>query len=421
MTPQSVVELDDIQLDDFDFWKRPMEEREGAFAKLRKERPLAWMIETDDRLFEPGPGFWCVTKHADILHVSNHPEIFCSGKGATNIPDMPEAFLEFFGSLINTDDPKHKRLRSLISAGFTPAQLRKSEGLVVQAAKKTLDDIMEKGSGDFVTDIAAPFPIRVICDIMGIPESQHQFVFDITNKILGGSDPEYVAEDQDLATEIMGAAMQLIAMMNEMRAERLKNPTDDLTTVLINAEIDGERLSEQDLSSFFILLANAGNETTRTALSQGMLALSQYPDQLKIWQDDFEGVTPTAIEEVLRWGTPVIFMRRTATQDTELRGETIKEGDKLVLWYCSGNRDEEVFDNPFAFDVRRDPNDHVAFGGPGPHYCVGANLARREMKIMFHELFTRMPDLRVSGPETPLLSYFIHGIKYMPIEWTPTK
>ncbi|PCJ64417.1 MAG: cytochrome P450 [Candidatus Hydrogenedentota bacterium] len=419
MNPQSVVDLDDILLDDLRFWARPMEEREGTFALLRKERPVAWMKETDDRLFEMGPGYWSITKHADILHVSSNPEIFCSGKGATTIQDMPEAFLEFFGSLINTDDPKHKLLRGLISSGFTPAQLRKSEGLVVQAATKTLDKIIKNGSGDFVTDIAAPFPIRVICDIMGIPESQHEFVFDITNTILGGSDPEFISEDKDLATEIMGAATQLIAMMNEMRAERLKNPTDDLTTLLINAEIDGERLSEQDLSSFFILLANAGNETTRTALSQGMLALSQYPEQQRIWQDDFDGVTPTAIEEILRWGTPVIYMRRTATQDTELHGQAIKEGDKLILWYCSGNRDEDVFDDPFTFDVRRDPNDHVAFGGPGPHYCVGANLARREMIIMYRELFKRMPDLRVTGTEKPLLSLFIHGIKNMPIEWTP--
>ena len=419
MVPKLGIDVDDIQIGDPRFWGRPREEREGAFATLRAERPIAWQKEIDDRLFPLGPGFWAVTKHADILEVSKHPELFCSGKGATSIPDMPEIFLEFFGSLINTDDPKHKRLRSLVSAGFTPAQLRKASDAVRTAAVKSIDKMIEKGEGDFIEDIAAPFPIQVICDIVGIPESQHKFVYDTTNIILGATDPDYIAADEDMAATVMGAGFALVELMKDLAEQRLKNPTDDLTSVLVHAEIDGDRLTQAEMGSFFILLAVAGNETTRTGLAHGMMALSDFPEQRAIWQDDFDGVQATAIEEIVRWGTPVIHMRRTATADTEIHGQAIKEGDKLVMWYNSGNRDEDVFDEPFAFDVRRDPNDHVGFGGPGSHYCLGANLARREMSIMFEELFKRVPDMEVCGEPEYLMSYFINGVKKLPVKWTP--
>ena len=421
MTPNAVMDVDQIQLSDPKFWGRPRDEREGACATLRAERPVIWQKELDDRLFPPGPGFWAVTKHADILEVSRNPEIYCSGKGATSSADMPPEFLEFFGSLINTDDPKHKRLRGLISAGFTPARLRKAEEVVRRAANSTINDIVDKGEGDFVTDIAAPYPIRIICDMVGIPESEHQFVFDMTNLILGGSDPEFISEDEDMAAKIFNAGFQLAEMMKTMREDRLKNPTDDLTSVLAHAEIDGERLTDRELGSFFILLVVAGNDTTRTALGQAIYALSQFPDQREILKNDFENLAPMAVEEILRWGTPVINMRRTATCDTELHGQKIAEGDKLLIWYCSGNRDEDVFDDPYVFDVRRTPNDHVAFGGPGPHFCLGANLARREISIMLGELFKRMPDMDVTGEPDYLQSLFINGIKHLPISWTPGK
>lgn len=421
MNPQTTLGVDDIQLTDQEFWGLPREDREGAFALLRAERPIAWMKELDNRLFEPGPGFWAVTKHADILEISRNPETYCSGRGAVSIADMPPAFLEYFGSLINTDDPKHKRLRGLISAGFTARQLAKLDESVLKMANQTIDEMIEKGEGDFVTDIAVPFPIRVICDIVGIPESQHQFVFDATNSILGAGDPEYVTPGKDIGQVIMGAAVGLVELMKDLRKHRLQNPTGDLTSVLVHAEIDGERLTEQELGSFFILLATAGNDTTRTALGHGMHVLGENPDQMKIWQSDFEAIAPTAVEEIIRWGTPVIQMRRTATRETELRGQKISKGDKLIMWYNSGNRDEDVFDDPFKFDVKRDPNLHVGFGGPGPHYCLGANLARREMTVMFRELFKRIPDIHTTGNPEYLLSLFINGIKHLPVAWTPKK
>lgn len=417
MTVKTGLNVDEIQLADQNFWALPRDEREVAFATLRAERPVARMKEMDARLFPPGPGFWSITKHEDIQEISRNAEVFCSGKGAVTIADMPPAFLEYFGSLINTDDPKHKRLRGLVSAGFTARQLGKLAQQVRSAANRTLDEVIARGECDFVNDIAAPYPIRVICDIVGIPESQHQFVFDMTNIILGGSDPEYIPEGKDIGAEIMGAAVGLVDLMKDLGAQRLKKPTDDLTSLLVHAEIDGERLTNQELGSFFVLLATAGNDTTRTALSQGMHALGRFPEQRKIWQADFEGVAATAVDEIVRFGTPVLHMRRTATTDTEIRGQKIAEGDKLVIWYCSGNRDEDVFENPHEFDVRRDPNYHVGFGGPGPHYCVGANLARLEMTIMFRELFKRIPDIEVTGDPEYLLSYFINGIKHMPVAW----
>jgi cytochrome P450 len=422
MKPKPVLDLDEINLSDLEFWIRPWEEREGAFQTLRRERPMAFYEEPeprDVRLIERGPGYWAVTRHADILEASRTPQVFCSGRGATNIFELPEMFLEFFGSMINMDDPKHLRLRKLVNGGFTPRRLAKLETEVEAAASRVIDDVIEKGECDFVTEISAPFPIRIICDMCGIPESQHQFVFERTNIILGAGDPEYVSEGSDIAGVLLQAASDLVELMKDLRRHRLDNPTDDLTSVLVHAEIDGDRLTEQELGSFFVLLVAAGNETTRNAISHGMKALSDYPDQRAIWQADFEDVSKTAIEEIVRWASPVIFMRRTTTRDTELGGQSLKEGEKLLLFYSSGNRDEDVFEEPYRFDVRRSPNEHVGFGGPGPHFCMGANLARREMKVMFREIFRRIPDLEITGPPNRLASNFIHGIKHMPCAFTP--
>lgn len=419
MIPTVVTDVDGIELESGSVWTCPREEREGIFAALRANRPVAWMQELNKRFYTPGPGFWAITKHADIEYISRNPELFCSGKGATSIADVPAEQNPFYGNLINVDDPRHQRLRGLISTGFTPAQLKKLQAPVIEAARKIVDGLVGKGEGDFVTELAAPFPIKIICDILGIPDSLHGFVFDKTNILLGSSDPQFVPKDMDISVAFYNAASELAEMMREMRTERLKNPTDDLTTLLVNAEIDGERITEDELASFFVLLVVAGNDTTRTAISQGMFALSQNPDQRAIWRNDFEKVAPTAVEEIVRWTSPVIYMRRTATRDTELRGVEIKEGDKLVLWYYSANRDEDVFDDPYQFDVLRDPNDHVGFGGPGPHFCLGANLARREITVIFREIFERLPEMEVIGDPVYLKSNFINGIKNLPVRWTP--
>jgi methyl-branched lipid omega-hydroxylase len=420
MQPREELSLDQIRLGDPEFWKLPLEIREGAFQMLRRERPISFHQEVYDRVFMPGPGFRALSRHADILYAGTHPKLFCSGKSATSIADMPQEFLEFFGSMINMDNPKHGRLRRLVSSAFTARQLSNVEHYIVEEASRVIDAVSEKGGCDFVVDIAAPFPIRIICDMMGIAESQHGFVFEKTNIILGGADPEYVTETADLAAALLQAGADLAELMRELRRERLERPTDDLTSVLAHAEIEGDRLTEQEMMSFFILLVAAGNETTRNAISHGMKALSDHPAERRIWQQDFEGVASTAVEEIVRWASPVIFMRRTATCDTEIGGQPVREGDKFLLFYCSGNRDESVFSEPFRFDVRRDPNPHVGFGG-GPHFCLGAELARREIRVLFREIFRRLPDLEITGPPDRLFSAFIHGIKHMPCAFTPTK
>jgi methyl-branched lipid omega-hydroxylase len=418
MQPRETLPLDQIRLGDPEFWKHPPDVREGAFQWLRRERPISFHEEVYDRLFPPGPGFWALSRHADVLYAGTHPKLFCSGRGATSIADIPPEFLEFFGSMINMDAPKHGRLRRLVSVAFTERMLSRVEHEVQEAAARVIDAVAVQGECDFVTEIAAPFPIRIICEMMGIPESQQRFVFEQTNLILGGSDPEYVEATADLGAALLGAGAALAELMKDLRRQRLDKPTEDLTSVLVHAEIDGDRLTEQEMGSFFILLVAAGNETTRNAISHGMKALSDFPEQRRIWMDDFEAVAPTAVEEIVRWASPVIFMRRTATCDTEIGGQKIREGEKLLLFYNSGNRDEAVFVDPYRFDVRRDPNDHVGFGG-GPHFCLGANLARREITVMFREIFRRLPDLEITAEPERLFSSFIHGIKHMPCRFTP--
>jgi cytochrome P450 len=413
------IRAEDVDLSSIDFWGQPAASREAGFAALRREKPISFHKE-----FEPppnvplprGPGYWALTKHRDVLEVSRNPERFCSGKG-TNIPDLPEAFNEFFGSMINMDDPKHGRLRRIVSRGFTPRALGKLEAGVQRRAKQTIDRVIDKGACDFVSEIAAPLPLEIICDMMGIPESQTKFVFDKTNLILGLGDPEYVPEGTNVLAAALTAGQALAGLLNDLAAERRKQPQDDLTSALLAAELEGESLTQPELASFFVLLVAAGNETTRNAISHGMKALTDFPDQRKKWWADFEGVAPTAIEEIVRWASPVIHFRRTATRDTELSGQKIQAGEKVVLWYNSANRDEDVFADPYRFDVTRTPNEHVGFGGPGPHHCLGANLARREMRVMFREIATRIPDLEITGPPEMLRSNFIHGIKRMPCAW----
>ena len=419
MQPREVLKVDDIWLADQMFWARALDEREGAFATLRRERPISWHEEPDLVILPKGPGFWAVTKHADILEVSRQPDLFCSGKGS-NIGDMPPAFNEFFGSMISMDDPRHARLRRIVARGFTPRVIGRVEAGVAQTAARIIDAVIDKGECDFVTEIAAQLPLQIICDMAAIPPSQHHFVFERTNTILGAGDPEYGGtEPAQIIPKLLNAGAELAQLAQEIAKHRRGTPGDDLVSALVNAELDGETLTDAEVASFFVLLVVAGNETTRNAISHGMKALCDFPEQRRVWAADFDGVAPTAVDEIVRWATPVIHFRRTATRDTVLRGQKIAAGQKVVLWYSSGNRDEEKFERPFDFDVRRSPNEHVGFGGPGPHYCMGAHLARREITVLFRELFDRIPDLQIEGPPDKLLSFFIHGIKHMQCRFKP--
>ncbi len=417
--PRSDLTVDEIDLSDPLFWALPEEEREGAFATLRAEAPISFHEERDYVVFPQGPGYYALTRHRDVLDASRQPELFCSGKGS-NIGDMPEPFLDFFGSMINMDDPRHARLRRIVSRGFTPRHLSDLQDSVERRATEIVDRLLEKGSCDFVTDVAAALPLAIICDMMGIPESQYEFVFDRTNIILGAGDPEYVSDINEVVPALLTAGYELAQLVQELGAERRATPTDDLTSALVNADVEGEKLSDEELGPFFVLLVVAGNETTRNAIAHGMHLLTQNPDQKAAWQADVDGLATTAVEEIVRWATPVIHFRRTVTQDgATLGGQEFKEGDKVVLFYNSANRDEALFEDPFTFDIARDPNPHVGFGGPGPHFCLGAHLARREITVMFKELLTRTPDIAAVSEPDRLLSNFIHGIKHLDVDVAP--
>ena len=412
--PRSEIELGDIE-----FWARPWAERDAAFATLRREDPLAHFAEPEIEPFPRGPGFRAVTRHADILTVSRHPEVFSSAQGAVSILDLPAEMNEFFGSMISMDDPRHARLRRIVSGTFTPRMLAKVLDDVERTAIEVVDAAVEKGEMDLVTEISSPFPLLVICDMMGIPPSERQMVLAQSNIILSGGDPEFIPEGVAPIDAFLGAGAQLSELMNVLAEDRRREPTDDLLSALVNTTVEGEQLSQEELASFFILLAVAGNETTRTAISHGVALLDANPTQREIWRADVEGVTPTAVEEIVRYSSPVIWMRRTLTEDFELSGVPLVAGEKILLFYGSANRDADVFTDPDTFDVLRNPNPHVGFGGPGPHFCLGAHLARREIALMFRELFAHLPDLELTGPPVQLRSSFVNGIKHLPVRFTP--
>ncbi len=419
-TPDSFprVPLSDIDLSSPEFWLADRAWREGAFRTLRDEKPFAFFEERviEDAPFPPGPGYYAVTRHDDIWQISRNPQLFCSGKGS-NIGDLPVEMNEFFGSMINMDDPKHFRLRNIVSRGFTPKEVSRIEDQVRDRAAKLVTDLIDRfpnGECDFVEEVAAALPLAIICDMMGIPEEDHKKIFHWTNVILGVGDPEFVGSYEDLMT----VALEMFMYAQALGESRVGNPQDDVTSAMMNAVVDGERLTPQEFGSFFILLVVAGNETTRNAISHGMKLLTDFPDQRKIWFDDFDTHTRSAVEEIVRYATPVIHFRRTVTEDTVLSGQPLKAGEKVVMFYASGNRDERVFDNPHAFDVTRPVAPaQVGFGAGGPHFCLGANLARREIQVMFDEIRRRLPNMRITGEPAYLQSSFINGIKRMPCAW----
>jgi cytochrome P450 len=414
VTPTTDLPLDAIRLGSPDVWARP--DREGIFAKLRAERPVSFHEEPEFPGFPKGPGFWSVVRYDDVLRVSRDAETFISGQGS-NIGDLPVELLEFFGSMINMDAPRHTKLRKLVNRGFTPRVVASLEGSVRETARRIVRTVAPKGACDFVEEIAAALPLKIICDMMGIPESDNRRMFELSNVILGIGDPEY-GTTMDV---LMSAAVELAQYAQRLGEERMAHPREDITSVLMQADVDGDRLTPAEFASFFILLVVAGNETTRNAISHGMKALTDFPDERRRWMADFEAVAPTAVEEIARWATPVIHFRRTATRDVEIGGQAIRAGEKVVMWYNSANRDPAAFADPYRFEVTRTPNEHVGFGGGGAHFCLGANLARREIKVMFEELLRALPDIRVVGEPDLLFSAFIHGIKRMRVEWTPVR
>lgn len=418
MELHSVLSLDEIDLSDIEFWDRPYAEREAAFALLRKERPMPFfqdpVVDSDSPIELPvGPGYYALTRHKDVTEVSRNPDIYCSGKGAVSILDLPPEMVEYFSGMISTDNPRHARLRRIVSNAFNPRRIKAIEETIETVAHDVVNTAKTQGECDFVLDVAAPLPLKIICDIMGVPESNYDDVFRCSNIILSMGDPEYVTDVHPIEA-FLNAGAELMAIMQELGEYRREHPIDDITSALVNSSIDGESLNDQELASFFILLVTAGNETTRTAIAHGLNVLTQNPEQKALWASDVPRYTNSAVEEIVRWASPVIWMRRTLTQDAVLSGVELKTDDKVLLFYNSANRDEDVFRDPYRFDITRDPNPQVGFGAAGPHFCLGAHLARREIGVMFRELFSQTPNIVATSEPVQLRSSFVNGIKHLP-------
>ncbi|MFD9942230.1 cytochrome P450 [Nonomuraea sp. NPDC059023] len=371
---------------------------------------LRWLREHDPVHWHPGePGFWAVTRYDDVVHVSRHSELFSSSRRLALFNEMPEeqrAMQRLM--MLNQDPPEHTRRRSLVNRGFTPRTMNALEPHI----RDICDDLLDKCSGevDFVTEIAAPLPLYVICELLGAPVADRDKVFTWSNKMIGAQDPDYAASPDEGGA----AAMEVYAYANQLAAQRRGAPRNDIVTKLIQPDENGETLDENEFDLFVLLLVVAGNETTRNAASGGMLALFDHPEQWSRMVAD-PALSRTAADEIVRWVSPVNLFRRTATADVLLSGQQIREDDKVVVFYSSANRDSSAFAQPYSFDIGRDPNPHIGFGGGGAHFCLGNHLAKLELRVLFEQLAVRFPRLRQTGEVRRLRSNFINGIKELPV------
>jgi cytochrome P450 len=399
-----------VDLADLDFWDRPVEERDKTFESLRA---------LDERVFCPrddGPGFYALTRHDQVVEASRNPRVFSSEPTAVSLADPPPAVQELLGSMISLDDPRHARLRRIVARGFTPRMIQKTEADVAALASGIVDAFIDHGPGDFVTEVAMPLPLEIICSMMGVPREARPDVVAATDILIQATgDPEFKSPDgRDREIVLFEQLSYLLGLGAELARERRARPADDLVTALVTADIDGEALSDADVGRFFGLLVTAGNETTRNALSHALALLTEHPEQRDLLLADLDGRLPAAIEEVVRYATPVTWMRRNVTTDVDLFGQTYHVGDRVIMYYVSANRDERVFTDPYGFDITRSPNPHVGFGAPGPHFCLGAHLARREVTIMLRELFTRLPGIHATAPPVRQRASFVNAITSLP-------
>src|SRR5215475_8368148 len=387
-TPTTSLALDEINPGSFDFWLR--DDVDGALARLRRERPIAWHQHPDS-----GRGFWSLTRFDDIVDASRDWETFSSAYGIQVMTEPEDAERLGIRSMISTDPPKHTKLRSIVNRGFTPRMVAKAEDAVRRRAREIVD--------------------AIICDMVGVPEADRPRLLDLTNRLLAGGDPEYGGTKESLAQ----AGHELRDYGLWLGKSRLERPQEDIATTLVHAELDGEALPPEDLGPFILLLIAAGNETTRNAISHGLWALTQFPDEKRRWLEDLDGRAISAAEEIVRWASPVLHMRRTLTRDVPFGGVEMKKGQKIAMWYISANRDEAHFKDPYRFDITRDPNHQGGFGTGGAHFCLGAHLARREVVVMMTELLRRLPDIEATGKPEKLRSNFVHGIKRLPAAFKP--
>jgi cytochrome P450 len=411
MSTLSTRSIDDVDLASHDSFVD--EVPHWMFEVLRREDPVHWQAEPD------GPGFWCITKYQDIERVHKDPATFSSELGGTSLEDIenPE-HLEARKSMLDMDPPRHNQLRAIVNKGFTPRAVRAYEESIRELFRTILDQALAKGRFDFVRDVAAELPMRVFAEMLGAPQEDRRYIVELGDRLLGASDPEYASPEELEANRHLPfsspVALEMFEYGRRLRDARRAEPREDIVTKLAFAEVDGVPLTEREYDVYFILLATAGNETTRHTISHGLLALMEHPGELARLRSD-PGLSATAAEEILRWATPVHHFRRTAARDVELGGKLIRRGDKVATWFVSGNRDEDVFDRPHVFDIARHPNPHMTFGPGGVHFCIGAHLAKLEVRIAFEELIPRLRSIELAGPVDRLRSNFFNGIKRMPV------
>jgi cholest-4-en-3-one 26-monooxygenase len=405
------MQLSDINLLDRDAFTNGVPH--DWFTYLRANAPVYKHPEPE------GPGFWVLTKYDDVVTVGRDGQTFSSDQKRGGVVVLEETLPNEFeggGNLMLTmDAPEHTRYRKLVNRGFTPRQMRMLEPHIRELTSQIIDEVIEQGGCDYVVDVAAEVPLQVIAEMLGVPHEDRHKLFEWSNRMIGSEDPEYIVSEQ----EVMDAQVEMFMYANELAARRREDPRDDIITALLNAEVDGDRLSEMDFNLFFLLIAVAGNETTRNSISHGIKAFCDFPDQYQLLREDPASRAQTATDEIVRWASPVMYFRRNVTRDTVIRDQEIKEGDKVSMWYISANRDEDVFERPFEFDILRSPNEHVGFGGGGPHHCLGMNLARMEIYVLLEEMAKRMPTIERVGDAQPLRSNFIAGIKHMPVKFPP--
>lgn len=400
------MSLEHIDLLDFDLYADAAPH--DTWERLRNEAPVFWQPESDG-----GPGFWSVLKYEDVKHVSRTPELFSSGQG-TNIFDAdPETLAILQGIMINMDPPRHGLYRGHINKGFTPRRVAHLERYAAEVARDIVDAIAERGECDFVEDVAAILPMTVICEMFGIPEGERRYAYELANRLIAADDPEVLGEET--SDEVF---MEVFAYATQLAAYKREHPGEDLATTLVHGEIDGQPVDDLVFGTFVIMLVVAGNETTRTVTTNGMRRLIEHPDQRAAIAADFD-LLPNALEEMLRFDPAVHHFRRSVLADTEVRGQPLREGEKIVMWYGSANRDEDVFADAHRFDIRRaNARDHLAFG-IGQHFCLGANLARLQLRTIFTEVLSRIPDMELAGAPRRLRSNFINGVKEMRVRFTP--
>lgn len=410
--PQRMRPYDPVSISPVEFWAMTADEREKSFKTLRDERPLSWHPPIEGALLPVEiDGVWAVTRHEDICYVSKNPELFCSGQGVM-IEAVPDDILDAAQSFLAMDAPQHSTLRRLISSVFTPRQVAKIQDQVNNQAVRIVDDLITTTDGDFVEQVSKKLPMWTVYEMIGLPEEQRDEAAHHADGMVSWADTD-VAAGREPGQVINDSLVGLLTLGLELAEQRRAAPGNDLMSQLVQAEVDGRQLTDDELGAFFVLLSVAGNDTTRNTISLTTMALQQHPEQRALLERDYDATIKVAIEEFVRWGSPVMTFRRTATQDTVLREQEIKQGDWVLMIYSSGNRDERVFADPYKFDLTRKPNPQVGFGGGGPHFCMGAFLAKMQLEAFFRELIFRAPSLRVGQPEY-LTGNFVHAVKSLP-------